>query len=121
MQSALKYVVWGGIFLIPFIPFIVADGFFFPFITGKNFTFRILVEIIVAAWAVWALADVTVRPKRSALVYTLIAFVVSIGISTILAENSHKAFWSNFERMGRVHYYSPPCRILPGGNVCTKN
>ena len=82
-----------------FVPFIVSDSFFFPFITGKNFTFRILVEVVFALWVVLALYEPSVRPKKSAFLYALGAFLVSLGISTLLAENPHKAFWSNFERM----------------------
>ena len=99
MNKTLKYVVLGGIFLIPFIPFIVANDFFFPFITGKNFAFRILVEIIFASWVAWALVDTSVRPRGSALVYAFVAFILSLGVSTLLAENTNKALWSNFERM----------------------
>lgn len=99
MDRYLKYAIFAGLFAVLFIPFIVASDFFFPFITGKNFAFRIIVEIIFAAWVVLALSDPSVRPKKSALLYVVGAFVISMGISTVLAENPHKAFWSNFERM----------------------
>ena len=47
--SILRWILLIGIALVPFISFLIANGglipnMFFPFITGKNFAFRILVE-----------------------------------------------------------------------------
>ena len=70
-NKILRGVLLGGIFLIPFIPFIVPGTFFFPFITGKNFAFRILVEILFAAWAILALANAVYRPHKSLLYIAL--------------------------------------------------
>jgi len=99
MSSFLRYSILTGLFGVLFVPFIVANGFFFPFITGKAFAFRIVVEIVFALWIVLALKDSSVRPRGSVLLYTLLALIVSMGVSTILAENPSKSFWSNFERM----------------------
>lgn len=99
MQKYLKYAVLAGIFAVPFIPFIVTNQFFFPFITGKNFAFRIIVEIIFGLWLILAFQDGTARPKKSALWFALILFIASLGISTFIGENPQKSFWSNFERM----------------------
>lgn len=99
LARALRIGIYTGIFAIPFIGLIVANNFFFPFISGKNFTFRIIVEIIFALWAVLALMSPEYRPKKSAALLIGGAFVLSLGISTVLAENPSKAFWSNFERM----------------------
>ena len=54
-----------GVFLVPFIPLIVASSMFFPFITGKNFAFRIIVEVLFALWLLLALRNPEIRPKRS--------------------------------------------------------
>jgi hypothetical protein len=101
----LKWILFSALFLVPFIAFVVADGFFFPFITGKNFAFRVLVEIALAAWLLLALKDPAMRPRLPGqkgwllLPALFLAFLVTTGISTLLAENPTKAFWSNFERM----------------------
>ncbi len=99
INPILRRVVLAGIFIIPFIPFVVANSLFFPFITGKAFTFRVIVEIIFAAWAVLAITDTRYRPKRSWLVYGLGAFVVIIAAADMFGLNPFKSFWSNFERM----------------------
>ncbi len=88
-----------GVFLMPFIPLIISGSMFFPFITGKNFAFRIIVEIIFAAWLLLALREPRFRPKRSAFLWSILAFLFVVLLADIFAENPFKAFWSNFERM----------------------
>ena len=51
MHAADKTLLWIariGVFLMPFIPLIVSGTMFFPFITGKNFAFRIIALIVFA-------------------------------------------------------------------------
>ena len=88
-----------GLFLVPFIPFIVTNSMFFPFITGKNFTFRILVEVLFGLWLILALRNSAYRPRFS---WTWIALAVFVGIVLIAdlhGANPMKSIWSNFERM----------------------
>lgn len=88
-----------ALFLIPFTVLIVADWLFFPFITGKNFAFRVLVEIIFALWVVVALYQPEYRLRWTFAHILGGLFVFALGASTFFAENPTKAFWSNFERM----------------------
>lgn len=99
INKILRYSLIGGIFLIPFIPLIVSSQMFFPFITGKNFSFRILVEIIFGVWLLLALRDTSYRPRFTWLTVSVIAFVGIIAVADIFGENAFKSFWSNFERM----------------------
>lgn len=71
----------------------------FPFITGKNFAFRIIVEIVFVAWFMLALRDEKYRPRFSWLLVSLTAFTFFVGLADFFAENPAKAFWSNYERM----------------------
>lgn len=98
-RDIARWIALAALFLIPFTPLIVADPFFFPFITGKAFYFRILVEILVCAWAVLAFVDKRYRPRFSWLGAAVVAFVVWMFIADMFAINVLKAFWSNFERM----------------------
>src|SRR3989344_2701519 len=70
-----RLVALGALFLIPLTPLIVTGSFFFPFITGKAFFFRILVEVAVCAWVVLALLDRAYRPRISAIGIAIVAFV----------------------------------------------
>jgi len=98
-KQVARWVALGALFLVPFTPLLVADGYFFPFITGKAFYFRILVEIAVAAWVVLALLDKEYRPRFSWVGAAAVAFVLWMFIADAFAPNAAKAFWSNFERM----------------------
>jgi len=99
MNTVLRSAIITGIFLIPFICLLISRSFFFPFITGKNFTFRIIVEIIFALWAILALRDSTARPKFSYILASFASFVAIIALANIFGENPSRSFWSNFERM----------------------
>lgn len=101
-MELLRYARIGALttlFLIPAVVLLVTESLYFPFITGKGFVFRILVEVAFAFWLILALSSPEYRPKKSLALWLGLAFVVSIGISTMLAVNPSKAFWSNFERM----------------------
>ncbi len=99
MEKGLKYVAYAALFAIPVIPFYVANELFFPFITGKGFLFRILVEIAFVAWVALAIINRTYRPRFSWLLAIYGAFVTWVFIADVFAVNAHKALWSNFERM----------------------
>ncbi|MEK7182452.1 MAG: O-antigen ligase family protein, partial [Patescibacteria group bacterium] len=99
LNKTLKYIINTGIFLVPFIPLVVTGSLFFPFISGKNFLFRIIVEIIFGAWAILAIKNREYRPKHSWLLWSVFAFVGIIGVADLFGANVMKSFWSNFERM----------------------
>lgn len=98
-SQTLKRVVLTGLFLVPFIPFLVSGSFFFPFITFKAFSWRIIVEVIFSAWVLLALFDANYRPKRSIILYAVLGFLVIIGLADFVGSAPLKSFWSNFERM----------------------
>ena len=98
-KNIARWVALGALFLIPITPLVVTNSFFFPFITGKAFYFRILVEILVCAWVVLALIDREYRPRFSWIGIAVLAFVAWMFIADLFAVNVLKAFWSNFERM----------------------
>ncbi len=72
---------------------------FFPFITGKNFTFRIIVEIIFASWIVLALYDAQYRPKFSWIAISFAALLGVMFFANLQGVSPTQSFWSNFERM----------------------
>ncbi len=98
-KKIARWVALGALFLIPLTPLLIANSYFFPFITGKTFYFRILVEIVVAAWIVLALLDKEYRPRFSLIGAAVVCFVAWMFVADLFAINVAKAFWSNFERM----------------------
>ena len=99
MKDILKYSIWAGIYGTLIIPFIVVNGTFFPYITGKAFVFRILVEIIFGLWLILIIKDKQFRPKWSWILGIIGLFVFILLMADINAVAPFKAFWSNYERM----------------------
>jgi len=99
IEKLLRGIVLAGVFLLPFVVFIIAQSLFFPFITGKNFTFRIIVEIITGSYLALVLLYPAYRPRRSWLLGAFALFVVIVALADALGVYPFKSFWSNYERM----------------------
>ncbi|MBI4087881.1 hypothetical protein HY418_00650, partial [Candidatus Kaiserbacteria bacterium] len=99
LEKTLRYVALAGIFVLPFVVFIVTTSLFFPYITGKNFAFRIIVEIMAGAWLALALVNPKYRPHRSWVLAVFALFVFIIALADAFGVVPFKSFWSNFERM----------------------
>jgi O-antigen ligase/tetratricopeptide (TPR) repeat protein len=99
MKEYLKWIILGCAFVIPFIVFNVSHSMFFPYIAGKNFAFRAVVEIMFGAWLVLAYLDAQYRPKISYLTITVTSLLVIVGLADVFGVNLEKSLWSNYERM----------------------
>src|SRR3989344_3504592 len=91
----IKVALWG----LPFVPLYVASEMLFPFISGKNFLFRIVVDVLAGLWVGLAIASPRYRPRPTLLFKLSAAFVLAIFIADILSPNPFRAFFSNYERM----------------------
>ena len=99
MRSTSSAKAAAGKCAIPFLTLYVENDFFFPFITGKNFLFRIIVEIVLASWVMLALYDSTYRPRFSWILATFGILMAVMLAASLQAEHVGTAIWSNFERM----------------------
>ncbi len=99
LRKTLLYGILGSLFVTPFLANYVSDSMFFPFITGKNFAFRILVEIATALWVVLLIIDKEFRPKFSWVLASAGAFLAALFIADFSGVDSYKSIWSNYERM----------------------
>lgn len=99
MKDTLKAIVYAAIFAVPFLTLYVESDYFFPFITGKNFGFRILVDIALAAWVLLALLDKQYRPRFSWVLGGFGVMLVVMFFANLLGEHPSSSFFSNFERM----------------------
>lgn len=99
IETIARRAVFCGAFAVLLIPFFVSQSMYFPFITGKNFAFRIIVEIMLASWAVLAIVVPAYRPKRSWVFIAMAVFVIVIGVADMFGINPTRSLWSNFERM----------------------
>ncbi len=77
----------------------VSSGLFFPYITGKNFGFRILVELMLLLYIPLAYLAPEYRPKKSKGLLVYGCFVAVLFVADIFGVNPANSLWSNFERM----------------------
>ena len=99
MKDILKGVMYGSIFTVPFVLLIVSGSLFFPYITGKNFAFRLLVEVGFASWLLLALYEPAYRPRWSWILASIASLVGVMFFANLFGEYAPKSFWSNYERM----------------------
>src|SRR3989344_5135171 len=98
-RDVLRFVILAALFVTPFVCLIVPSSMFFPFITGKNFTFRILVEIALGAWILLMFIDAKYRPRFSFILGAAGTFLAVIALADFMGINPYRSFWSNYERM----------------------
>ncbi len=125
MQSIIKKIVLGCLLIVPFIALHIADGgffdvlsigggtgLFFPFISGKNIIFRVLVEVAFAGWVILALKDASYRIniKKTPLTIAYATFMVVLLLADLFGVDRERSLWSNFERMegfvGHIHLFA---------------
>ena len=87
------------IYLIPFLPLYVSSSMIYPYITGKNFAFRIIVELSAALWVVLLVANRKYRLQSSTITLSILAFTFIVGLADVFGINPYNSFWSNYERM----------------------
>jgi O-antigen ligase/tetratricopeptide (TPR) repeat protein len=122
MKDFLKWSVFAGLFAVPFLTLYVADDLFFPYITGKNFWFRIIIDFTLVSWILLALYDSSYRPKFSWIATAFAALLGVMFFANLFGVNPNSSFWSNFERMdGYVSLVHTFLYMLILGSVLTTN
>lgn len=99
MNQTIRNLIIAGIFVLPFLPLVFIEPFIFPFITGKSFLFRILVELVFGAWLILILLDKRYRLKISLILISVVLLMVATAFSVIFGSDPYRSFWSSFERM----------------------
>ena len=94
----LSIIRWGT-YLILFTPLIIWRVSFFPFVTPKTIYFRILVEIISAAYLFLAISFSQYRPRIDKLSITIFLFLCILVLTSFTGINFVRSFWSTYERM----------------------
>jgi hypothetical protein len=99
LAKFLKWIIYTSLAIIPALAWYVSESTFFPYITGKNFAFRFLIEISFMAWVLLAFIEPAFRPRKSIVFYSYSAFLVIIFIANVFGANPYFSFFGNFERM----------------------
>lgn len=99
VENILLWAVRIGLWVIPLLPFYIASSMLFPFITGKNFTFRIIIELIVPLWVGLMIMRSEFRPRLTLLVKAVTLLVAVLFLADWFGPNPYRSFFSNYERM----------------------
>lgn len=87
--------VYGGLLM----PLVYARIVIFPFVYLKLLYFQIAVGLALPAWFALASRDARYRPRRSGLLFALLAWFAAMGLSTLFAANPWHSFFGTQERM----------------------
>ncbi|MGI6374153.1 MAG: O-antigen ligase family protein [Patescibacteria group bacterium] len=100
-MSAKTYlrILQGGILVSLMIIFFVFKDLLFPFITSKQLSFNILMELLLVVLVVLWLRYPAYRPKRSFITYGLLAYFLTILASCAVSVDISLSFWGDAERM----------------------
>ncbi len=108
-KTIISWIIKIGLLIIPVLPLVITRSLFFPFITGRNFIFRIIIEIIFILWLWLILTDSNYRPCSSVVFYSFAVLIGTLFLATVFSISPYKSFWSGFERMegfwGFWHYF----------------
>src|SRR3990167_1729178 len=99
IERTFLWIIKIGLWLIPFLPLYISSSMLFPYITGKNFMFRAIVEGIAALWVALAFMRSEYRPKLTHLVKAVTVLVGIVFLADIFSPNPYRSFFSNYERM----------------------
>jgi len=86
--------------VILFLPLLVSSKFYYPFITPRNFVFRIIVEIFFALYVCLVLIQPKkYLPRKEWPTIIFLGLAVWMTIASLVNGYFQVSFWSNFERM----------------------
>ncbi|MFA5184600.1 MAG: O-antigen ligase family protein [Patescibacteria group bacterium] len=92
-------ILQGGLLASLLIVFLVFKDLLFPFITSKQLTFNILMELLLAIWLVFIMRYPEYRPKISYITWGLSAYFLAVLASCAVSVDLGLSFWGDAERM----------------------
>lgn len=99
LQNIYIWLIRVGLFTIPFLSLFVSSSMLFPYITGRNFSFRLITEAVFLLWVGLAVLNKEYMPKPSKLLWAVFGFMLIVGLADALGANPYRSFFSNYERM----------------------
>ncbi|MFA6514426.1 MAG: O-antigen ligase family protein [Patescibacteria group bacterium] len=94
----LRILQGGLIISLFFVLFVFAD-LLFPYISSKQISFNILMELLFAFWVVLIWRYPSYRPKLNLMVVGLISYFAIILLSCFTGVDFNLSFWGDVERM----------------------
>ena len=111
VEKIFLWIIKSGTVIILFLPLLVYQRVFYPYIFPKIIAFQVLVEIIFAAWLFLGIYNRKYRPDfKNPLVIALTIFMGILFLTSLTGADFAKSFWSTQERMTGVlsilHFYA---------------
>lgn len=94
-----KQILQVGLFLSLGVIFLVFSALLFPYITSKQISFNILMELLFPFWLVLVWKYPNFRPYKSLVTYGLIAYLAVILLTCFTGVDFNLSFWGDSERM----------------------
>ena len=79
--------------------FFVFKNLLFPFITSKQISFNLIIEVLLIFWVALIVKYPQYRPKKSFISLGLLAYFVVLIISSFTGVDFNLSFWGDIERM----------------------
>jgi O-antigen ligase len=103
------WLLKGGVMAVWFSFFIIAKALYFPYVTGKQLYFNILLEVLLAVWLYLVFKYPSLQPKRSLITASLAVWLAVLLISGLFGADFNLSFWGDAERMlgwfSLIHYF----------------
>ncbi len=97
-ESSLVYSIRWLAYAALAVPLLFSVYFYPSHIAPQTFLFRIIVEMMVVAWAALVLKNSSFLPKSSFLAWAFSLFVGALFLSSFLGMDAYRSFFSDFER-----------------------
>ena len=94
-----KKIIFFLFALVPFLAYFIFNYTFFPYITGRGFAFRLIIEISLILYLIVALYNKEYLPRKSKLLFAYFVFILLLFISNVLGVNPYLSFFSSYERL----------------------
>jgi len=86
--------------IIFFVSFLISSDYYFPYITPRNFLFRVLVTFLLAAYLfLWFRNKEKYKLVYNKVLLAYLAFALVLTVSSLINGDFLYSFWSNYERM----------------------
>jgi O-antigen ligase len=98
-QKIYLYILKFGVYLSLLTVFFVFKSLLFPYITSKQISFNILIEVLFIFWLALIIKYPQYRPRKFWISYGLIGFFAALFLSCLVSVDFNLSFWGDVERM----------------------
>jgi len=98
-EKIIKNILKWGSFLVFVSFFLIIEKLYFPYVTGKQLYFNILIEVLLWLWFYLILKYPQNRPRLSLVGWSLSIWLFVLLLSSLFGVDFNLSFWGDTERM----------------------